>query len=455
MGAGASTAVSAGTKGATNEAVEAALTGVGVEGMTKIRTALDNIQEKAKPTVWISSSGLPSDELKAAFVATVLRKRGVFEDEDATMPLAELVKKYKATLETCKQVHIMDALYFRDWATIKKWRDEIAMFFWDDEIVRDCGFLRENVTTVCLNMKPWLFVDPGQPGMWDAQSPKTEVTKEEQDNYMAKLEQCRAAYALLKKDPPEMPTNCASGLSVADELCEVSQALNKKYKKQMVSWVQKVIAGSDVVTGQGGDVVNLNMTWQCNQRVAQALIRSVRSGATMYAAHSAGAMTMAKSMEMTQEISEGWLETFAVSKKYLMSAGTEGGAMFDANDLDGQGVSASVLGALPMFESPFAMRPHFKEAWIAEVLEKNKLAEQECELETGKDISDDLVKDSSKGVQAALNLLNIVGQNAENQDNPVFLPLLDGQVIVGEFRQGKEFFSVIGKPTGKAPDTRG
>jgi len=37
----------------------------------------------------------------------------------------------------------------------------------------------------------------------------------------------------------------------------------------------------------------------------------------------------------------------------------------------------------------------------------------------------------------------------------VFLPLLDGQVIVGEFRQGKEFFSVIGKPTGKAPDTRG
>ena len=92
---------------------------------------------------------------------------------------------------------------------------------------------------------------------------------------------------------------------------------------------------------------------------------------------------------------------------------------------------------------------------MAEVLQKNKLAEAECELETGKEISDELVADSSKGVQAALNLLNIVGQNGADQDCPVFLPLLDGQVIVGEFEGGGEKFSVIGKPTGKAPDTRG
>jgi len=455
MGAGASTAVTASAASASTDDLEAALSGVGVEGATKIRAALDSIQAKAKPTVWISSSGLPSDELKSAFMATVLRKRGVFDEADAGLAPPEMVKKYKSTLETCKQVHIMDALYFRDWDVIKKWRDEIAMFFWDDEIVRHCGFLRENVTTICLNMKPWLFEDPGQPGMWSPQSPKSEVTAEEKDNYMAKLKQCRDAYASLKKDPPEIPAKCSSGKSVADELCEASQALNKKYKDQLVKWCNRVLAGADCVTGQGGDVVNLNMTFQCNQRVAQALVRFVRGGKTIYAAHSAGAMCMAKSMEMTKEISPGWLETFAVSKEYLLASGIAGGAMFDTKDLDGDGVEVNVLGALPMFESPFAMRPHFKEAWIAEVLEKNKMAEAECEAETGKDISDELVKNSSKGVQAAINLLNIVSQNAADQDCPVFLPLLDGQVIVGEWRGGNEVFHVIGKPTGKPPDTRG
>ena len=141
MGAGASSAVTAGAHGASPAEVEAAMTGLGVEDMTKIRAALDSIQAKAKPTVWISSSGLPSEELKRDFVTTLLRKRNVFEEADAAlqMPLAELVKKYKKTLETCKQVHIMDALYFRDWAVIKKWRDEIAMFFWGCDWLRDAG----------------------------------------------------------------------------------------------------------------------------------------------------------------------------------------------------------------------------------------------------------------------------------------------------------------------------
>ena len=46
--------------------------------------------------------------------------------------------------------------------------------------------------------------------------------------------------------------------------------------------------------------------------------------------------------------------------------------------------------------------------------------------------------------------------NAADQDAPVFLPLLDGQVIVGEFTKlGTEMFNVIGKPTGKPPNTAG
>lgn len=128
------------------------------------------------------------------------------------------------------------------------------------------------------------------------------------------------------------------------------------------------------------------MTWQCNPRVAQSLIRYVRGGKTIFAGHSASAMCMAKSMEMTHEISEGWLEAFAVSAKKLMAVGGGiggKGVMFDEKDLNGVGVAANVLGALPMFESPFSMRPHFKEAWMDDVFAANKKAELECEAEMG------------------------------------------------------------------------
>lgn len=411
-------------------------------------------EAKALPTAWISSSGLPSDELKSKFMAAVLRKRGVFDEADELMgmPPCDMVKKYKSHLEKCKAVHIMDALYFRDHATILQWKKEEAAFFWDEQIIKHCGFLRENVKTVCLNMKPWLFEHPGEEGMWSPQSPKSEVTEEEKAAYMAKLQQCEDAYSKLTEDSPEMPTELPSGKSCADELCQISQELNKKYEDAMVEWCHSMFDESDVVTGQGGDVVNLNMTFQCNQRVGEILIEAVRCGKCIYAAHSAGAMVMAKSMEMTKEIGPGWLEAFAVSKKFLMS----GGCMFDANDLDGHGTAANVLGALPMFESPFAMRPHFKEAWMAEVLEMNKKAEAECELESEMEICDDLVSDSSKGVRAALRLLNIVGmKNSADQDHPVFLPLLDGQVIVGEFHGGKECFRVIGTPSGGPSNTKG
>ena len=37
----------------------------------------------------------------------------------------------------------------------------------------------------------------------------------------------------------------------------------------------------------------------------------------MYISHSAGTMVTAKSMELTNEIRDGWLDAFAVSKKYL------------------------------------------------------------------------------------------------------------------------------------------
>ena len=58
----------------------------------------------------------------------------------------------------------------------------------------------------------------------------------------------------------------------------------------------------DLVAGQGGEVVLLNMAYQCNQLFARELVRAVRSNQVMYIALSASTMVCAKSMEMTGEL---------------------------------------------------------------------------------------------------------------------------------------------------------
>merc|ERR1712087_817068 len=119
----------------------------------------------------------------------------------------------------------------------------------------------------------------------------------------------------------------------------------------------------------------------------------------------------------------GWIEAFATDPKYLCRE------QFSENDLDGDGTSLNVLGALPLLESPIAMRPHYSKAWESEVLRKNLLAEQEFEQDTGFDIDDRLVTNSKNGVAVALKLLNLISAAGSDQDCPVFVPLHDGDAI--------------------------
>ena len=410
-----------------------------------------DVTAKEPPTVWVASSGCDSEELQTALVKTLLKRRQVFDAADESMALKDVADKYKDTIATFKQVHIMDALFYRDYDTIRKWKDGEEIYCWDFGLVKYCGFKPENVTTVMLNMKPWLFKHAGEPGMWSPQEPEFTATSEEEADYMAKLQQTRDAYAALKCKPPQAVPVLASGKSCADELAEASQGLNKKYPEALASWVEKVLGGADVVTCQGGDVVNLNMTFQCNQLLARQLIHLVHENKTMYAGHSAGAMVMAKSMEMTKEIGPGWLEAFACSKEFLHSDGV----MFNDKDLDGDGVTTNVLGALPMFQTSFAMRPHYSKAWAKEVMEKNKAAELEFEQETGQEIEDSITDASTDDAESALKLLNIVGQNAKDQDAPVFLPLQNGRCIVAQFMNGKEVFKAIGTASTKHVSTAG
>ncbi|CAK0839210.1 unnamed protein product [Prorocentrum cordatum] len=106
------------------------------------------------------------------------------------------------------------------------------------------------------------------------------------------------------------------------------------------------------------------MAWQCNQDFAGRLVDAVESNKAVYLGLSASSMVAAKSMEMTGEIELGWIEAFAAHPKHLSRK------HFDKNDLDGDGTVLNVLGALPLFKSPLAMRPHYSKAWMAEVLKK-------------------------------------------------------------------------------------
>merc|ERR1712157_218239 len=113
-----------------------------------------------------------------------------------------------------------------------------------------------------------------------------------------------------------------------------SQKLNEKYADALDKWCTENIDCADIVVGQGGEVVMLNMAWQCNQAIASRLVSAVRANKCVYAGLSASTMVCAKSMEMTGEIQPGWIEAFAADKKYLHSE------YFDNNDMDGDGTKS-------------------------------------------------------------------------------------------------------------------
>jgi len=405
------------------------------------------------PSAWITSSGFSTDTQWVAFMQTLLKRRGVLEPEDeaASVTRKALVTKYADTIKTLKMTYINDASFHRPEHLMAAGRDRSNpkhWFWWDNGMEDMMGLPRENITMIQILMKPWLFNRAGRLANHDRQEPNVaELGPDDDKNYFAALQLTQDAYDALKEAPPKvgagqaghkLPGCPASGLSCADELAGISSALNSKYKDALDRWCAEYIDDADFICGQGGEVVMLNMAWQCNQDVAARLVSAVRDNKTVYLGLSASSMVAAKSMEMTGEIEPGWIEAFSANSKYLHRGN------FDATDLDGDGTAVNVLGALPLFESPLAMRPHYSEAWEAEVLRKNLEAEAECEKEAGIEIDDEVVAKSNDGVEAALKLLNIISAHGNDQDNPVFVPLRNGRAFEVNFYSNphKEVFYV-------------
>lgn len=400
------------------------------------------------PQVWFTSSGLQSEKHLVQFLQTLLLRRGVLETADASdgVVLENLRNKYAAELSKVKVVQINDSLWHRSvslpakkQAILKAQEDHDPSYwhFFNKQLVSMCGIAKQNVMLVSLFNKPWLFDQDADPGFFDAQKPQvSELDPADSKAYFAALQKTHDAYAALVNDEP-VPS-LPSGKSCGVELGEVSARLNDKYRSALDKWCQEYIAKADVICGQGGDVVMLNFAFQANQPIAKSIIQAVRSGNSIYIGQSAGGMVMAQTIELTKEIKPGWLDAFTVDPVYLKREG-----LFTANDMDGEGTHANVLGALPLIDAPMAFRPHHKPAWEEEVQKRNLVAEKEFELEHGTEIDDKIVAESNQGAALALKLLNHISGNTATQDNPVFVPLKNGKIFSCERVGTKEVFRVV------------
>jgi len=400
------------------------------------------------PISFLTSTGFVTETQWARFIKVILKRRNVLQEIDCGMDVDRgyLVDKYADELKKLKVTYINDASHHRPTENMAAGRSgdgivgdefvgrgEGTWFWWDQGLEDKMGIPAENITMIQLLEKPWLFNRPGREANYHASSPNVqELDPADQERYYAALQHTQDAFNALKQKPPQtgagqaggtLPGCPASGLSCANELAKVSVELNEKYEDALNVWCDKYFDAADIVVGQGGEVVMLNMAWQCNQRVATRLISAVRANNCVYAGLSASTMVCAKSMEMTNEIQPGWIEAFACSKEYLHSQ------YFDENDKDGEGTRHFHLGALPLINAPIAIRPHYTPAWEKEVLRKNLIAEHEFESETGIDIDDDLIKHSNQGCEQACKLLTLISSKAAKQDNPVFIPIRNGRVI--------------------------
>merc|ERR1712048_867650 len=100
------------------------------------------------------------------------------------------------------------------------------------------------------------------------------------------------------------------------------------------------------------------------------------------------------------------------------------------------------MGALPMFASPIAMRPHFTQDWMEAALKENWAAQEDYLDCTGEELDEIAVFASAEESRSAVELLNEISSNAHRQKKPVFVPLMDGQVMEVRMHGYTEQFAI-------------
>ena len=131
------------------------------------------------------------------------------------------------------------------------------MFFWDNVLVEECGFKRENITTYQILHKPWLFRKQGVDGMFHTQGPDLgevegcpPLDPADEEEYTAAVDATRVARQLLVEGKPvPPPPNAPSGLNYADVLAKKSLKLYDKYPQAFDAWCETLFDEVDIVCG--------------------------------------------------------------------------------------------------------------------------------------------------------------------------------------------------------------
>jgi hypothetical protein len=237
-------------------------------------------QLSRKPALaWITSSGLATDTLVEHFLrATVERKGIILDQEDANADAKALREKYSHTLATVKVLVLSDGNFHKPSATMRTGRANRVTFFWDLELVDLCGLAAQNITKICLYNKPWLFNLPADEGKWDEPLVKSTavVSAAQKARYFAALastqvvvDAVRAGHSVATPKPGE---------SVANELAKISRKLDRTHKAALDAWCERAFDEYDIICGQGGDVVMLNLALQTNQPYTARMVKAIHTG---------------------------------------------------------------------------------------------------------------------------------------------------------------------------------
>mmetsp|Transcript_83237 Transcript_83237/g.240487 ORF Transcript_83237/g.240487 Transcript_83237/m.240487 type:complete len:262 (-) Transcript_83237:18-803(-) len=240
------------------------------------------------PVLYLTSTGFVTDSQWARFIQVILHRRGVLSSQDcqAHASRAFLVNKYQKDLAELKVLYINDASYHRPQEMMVKGRSGTGKvgqngnlgrgpgtwLFWDQALEDLMGIPAKNIKMVQLLEKPWLFNRPAREANCHASQPEVHnLDPKDQEAYYKALKLTQDAYDALKEKEPKvgagqagkkLPGCPASGLSCANEFAEISSRLNEKYAAALDKWCTENIDGVDIIVGQGGEVVMLNMALQ-------------------------------------------------------------------------------------------------------------------------------------------------------------------------------------------------
>lgn len=445
MGNGASAGIAAATLAASCDELCTMLRALPADAQAKIRSALDLAAPGLTGDVLLTSNGLSTAELELDFMRIILGRKGVtVTAEELADPEAnsKLKTKYSSILRGLKVLVLSEAAFFMDPDVVAEYYEKhkdaffhLSLSFPPDKI-GGFGLPPENITHVTLWEKPWIMTGGAcgyAPGV--ATRAGMDVCGDDVKPYLELLAKVETRYKELKcgTAPKDEEPQLASLLFAE------SARLNDKYGAQTDEWLRKAVAENDLIINNGGDVVIGNLSHQINRRVSDAIIAAVRSGDVMYVGRSAGTMVAMKSIECSKEVDEVWLSHLSCTESYAKSS------QYSAVDLDDVGTDVNVTGALLLCKSALAMRPHFvAKAFSDQVLAMNKAAELEFEKESGKELDDRDVASSKDNFEAAVRLANKVSSSS-TQDNPVFLPIWDGQALHCRISSSGEEFFVCGK----------